>query len=548
MSIHGMTANDTDHPRGLPFFGNQLVLLHQGQTYAGQLGLGTDELPALNNNNFYLSPDPPLWLANNIAPELTAERLVPIPQNCPPSNIWDGKLFRCISEHQARLDDDPALHAGHDPDVQILLGGHYSSRLATADSLTLFLTPPISQWNFKLPEKLAIFWLNYIHLKYRISPSEENFKALPPWFHPRPSQCRVTHPIFIDTLPWPQLREKLTLEHHAYPFNVFTPSFCSCLNVNWPYDPAATYVRQDDDATGAVHLSPAFKMHLHKLENWSLKPAFAESFPELRIGRATARLFAKEGCRRIAIADVQAAALKKTREELEAEHKGVEVIDIPTVQLVNANAVRADVTSESSVTSLIKSTVDRFGRVDYACNVAGILLPGVTTEYSVSQWDKQFSVNTRGMWLCQRAEITQMLKQEPLRASDTTFPARGSIANVASMAGLRVYDNLPAYCASKHAVVGFTKADGLHFARDGIRVNAICPGVIKTPMLGEVPEEDDTNLEEMVREMAMKRQGLPEEIAEALVWITSGRASFVTATTLAPNGGEQALSRPNRSI
>ncbi|KAH0836951.1 hypothetical protein FOPE_04773 [Fonsecaea pedrosoi] len=289
------------------------------------------------------------------------------------------------------------------------------------------------------------------------------------------------------------------------------------------------------------------------------------------IGRATARLFAKEGCRRIAIADVQAAALKKTREELEAEHKGVEVIDIPTGQYLrislrqtisiykkpnrhyesiystlplNANAVRTDVTSESSVTSLIKSTVDRFGRVDYACNVAGILLPGVTTEYSVSQWDKQFSVNTRGMWLCQRAEIMQMLKQEPLRASDTTFPARGSIANVASMAGLRVYDNLPAYCASKHAVIGFTKADGLHFARDGIRVNAICPGVIKTPMLGEVPEEDDTNLDEMVREMAMKRQGLPEEIAEALVWITSGRASFVTATTLAPNGGEQALSRP----
>ena len=195
-------------------------------------------------------------------------------------------------------------------------------------------------------------------------------------------------------------------------------------------------------------------------------------------------------------------------------------------------------TSESSVNSLIESALREFGRIDYACNVAGILMPGPTAEYTLSQWDKQFSVNTRGTWLCQRAEIIQMLKQEPLKASNSAFPARGAIVNVASMAGLRVYDNMPAYCASKHAVLGFTKSDGLMYAKDGIRVNAVCPGVIKTPMLGEVPEEDDTNVEEMVREMAMKRQGSPEEVAECLVWMASGRASFVTATTLCPNGGE----------
>lgn len=186
---------------------------------------------------------------------------------------------------------------------------------------------------------------------------------------------------------------------------------------------------------------------------------------------------------------------------------------------------------------MVQKTVDKFGRVDYACNVAGVLLPGFSTEYTLAQWDKQFSVNTRGMWLCQRAQLRQMVKQEPLKASDSHFEARGSIANVASMAALRVYENLPAYCASKHAVIGFTKADGLGYAKHKIRVNAICPGVIKTPMLGDVPEEDDTNLDEMVREMALKRQGLPEEVAECLVWIVSGRASFVTATTLAPNGG-----------
>lgn len=186
----------------------------------------------------------------------------------------------------------------------------------------------------------------------------------------------------------------------------------------------------------------------------------------------------------------------------------------------------------------MENAVNTFGRIDYACNVAGILIPGFTTEYTVSQWDKQFSINTRGMWLCQRAQIIQMLKQEPLQTSDSRFPARGAIANVASMAGLRVYDNLPAYCASKYAIIGFTKSDGLKYARDGIRVNAICPGVIKTAMLGEVPEGDETNIDEMVSEMALKRRGLPEEVAECLLWIVSGRASFVTATTLAPNGGK----------
>jgi len=186
---------------------------------------------------------------------------------------------------------------------------------------------------------------------------------------------------------------------------------------------------------------------------------------------------------------------------------------------------------------MVDITVEKFGRLDYACNVAGILLPGFTTEYSLSSWDKQFAVNARGMWLCQRAELQQMIKQEPLHASDSHFEARGAIANVASMAGLRVYENLPSYCASKHAVIGFTKADGLAYAKHKIRVNAICPGVIKTPMLGDVPEEDDNDVEEMVRDMALKRQGLPEEVAECLIWIVSGRASFVTATTLAPNGG-----------
>lgn len=205
----------------------------------------------------------------------------------------------------------------------------------------------------------------------------------------------------------------------------------------------------------------------------------------------------------------------------------------------------ADLTSEESVNNLVANAVSHFGRIDYACNIAGILLPGYSIEYSASTFDKQYSVNQRGTWLCQRAELLQMLKQQPLGSCNMSnkyaATSRGAIANVASMAGLRAYDNLPAYCATKAAVIAFTKADGLRHAADGIRVNAICPGVIKTPMLGEVPDDHDTNISEMTKEMAMGRQGLPEEVAEALIWIVSSRASFVTATTLAVNGGEQYL-------
>lgn len=191
---------------------------------------------------------------------------------------------------------------------------------------------------------------------------------------------------------------------------------------------------------------------------------------------------------------------------------------------------------------MIQAAVAQFGRIDYACNIAGILLPGFSIEYAASMFDKQYAVNQRGTWLCQKAEITQMLTQEPLLIPDGnnkySSTSRGAIANVASMAGLRAYDNLPAYCATKSAVIAFTKADGLRHAVDGIRINAVCPGVIKTPMLGEVPEDHDTNITEMTREISMGRQGLPEEVAEALLWMVSPRASFVTATTLAVNGGE----------
>lgn len=256
------------------------------------------------------------------------------------------------------------------------------------------------------------------------------------------------------------------------------------------------------------------------------------------------------------IADRDAGGLEETRKQIRAlaadsQVQALECGKLPIIPLSSIISTACpslqtpvdqrmctDVSSESSVESFFTKAIGTFGRLDYACNVAGILMAGSSPEFSVADFDKQFAVNSRGMWLCQRAEITQMLKQDTITTTDSPFPARGAIANVASMAGLRAYDNLPSYCATKHSILGFTKADALRYAANHIRINAICPGVIATPMLGEIDEEDTTSIADMTKEMAMGRQGQPEEIAEALLWITSGRASFVTSTTLAVNGGK----------
>lgn len=133
---------------------------------------------------------------------------------------------------------------------------------------------------------------------------------------------------------------------------------------------------------------------------------------------------------------------------------------------------------------MFDTIIDRFGRLDYACNVAGLCITGESVSTTTEAWDKLFQTNSRGTWLCQKYEIIQMQKQQPLESPDSRQKARGSIVNVSSMAGCQGQPNLVAYGASKHAVIGFTKADGMRYGRDAIRINAVCPGAIKTPMLG----------------------------------------------------------------
>ncbi|KAH7383413.1 hypothetical protein BKA64DRAFT_735662, partial [Cadophora sp. MPI-SDFR-AT-0126] len=241
------------------------------------------------------------------------------------------------------------------------------------------------------------------------------------------------------------------------------------------------------------------------------------------IGRATAKMFVTETCKRIFIGDVNPAGLEETKKIMKELDSGVDV-----------QSGVIDVALEDSVKKFFENAVKAFGRIDYACNIAGILITGDSPDFSMESFDKQYHVNARGMWLCQRAELTYMLKQDPIKALDSHFEARGAIVNVSSMAGLRGYDSLPSYCASKYAVIGFTKADALKYAANLIRINAVCPGVIKTPMLGdETPEM----VKERTKDMAVARQGLPEEIAEGLLWAVSGRSSLMTATTLVLNGG-----------
>jgi NAD(P)-dependent dehydrogenase (short-subunit alcohol dehydrogenase family) len=137
-----------------------------------------------------------------------------------------------------------------------------------------------------------------------------------------------------------------------------------------------------------------------------------------------------------------------------------------------------------------------------------------------------------------------MAKQEPMKNANDRYAQRGSIVNMSSSAGKRGFELLPSYCATKHAILGFTKSDALRVAADGIRINAVCPGVVKTTLLGDVDEQDQAQMAHLVSEMHMRRLGQPEEVAEAVLFLTSARASFITATVLSVDGGEHTIVCP----
>ena len=230
------------------------------------------------------------------------------------------------------------------------------------------------------------------------------------------------------------------------------------------------------------------------------------------IGRQAALIFAREGARLIA-ADVAPEAGEATVKMI--RDAGGEV-----------RFVHCDISKAAEVEALVNIAVSTYGRLDCAFNNAGILGPITrTAEETEENFDRIIAVDLKGPWLCMKYEILQMLKQ-----------GGGAIVNTASAAGLVGSHGMAAYTAAKHGVVGLTKTAALEYAKANIRINAICPGVIDTPMTQAVIAKHPRMME-VSKALPMGRDGKPEEIAEAAAWLCSDAASFVTGLAMAVDGG-----------
>ena len=237
------------------------------------------------------------------------------------------------------------------------------------------------------------------------------------------------------------------------------------------------------------------------------------------IGRATALAFAREG------AWVAAADLK-----LESAQETARLVEAAGGQAV---AVEVDVTNDDAVAAMVGAAVKAFGGLDCAFNNAGIAPYQVNAsgqkiaDVAPKAWQRLLDVNLTGVWRCLRHEVAQMRTQ-----------GGGAIVNTASVAGLVGLPNSSAYVAGKHGVVGLTRTAAVDHAEDGIRVNAVCPGYIETPMTEDTMRRRGERIMERV---PLARMGKPEEIAEAVVWLCSDRASFVTGAAWTVDGGYTAV-------
>ncbi len=231
------------------------------------------------------------------------------------------------------------------------------------------------------------------------------------------------------------------------------------------------------------------------------------------IGRATALCFAKHGAR-VVVADV--------------DDKGsLETLSMITDTGGQAVFVKTDVTKAADVEGMVNKAVETYGRLDCAYNNAGI--EGATAsivDLDERDWDRVIDVNLKGVWLCLRYQISQMLKQDG-----------GAIVNTASIMGLIGGTNDCGYGASKHGVAGLTKTAAIEYARQGIRVNAVCPGTIDTPMARRIAVDNAEAEKSLIERHPIGRVGQPEEIAETVVWLCSDAASFVTGHMMSVDGG-----------
>ena len=231
------------------------------------------------------------------------------------------------------------------------------------------------------------------------------------------------------------------------------------------------------------------------------------------IGRASALVFAREGAK-VAVADKLVDGGRETVRMVEAAGG-------------TASFIEVDVSDAASVEAMVNATVETYGRIDCAYNNAGIegqVAP--TDSYADDMFDRVIAVNLTGVWLCMKYEIPRLLEH-----------GGGAIVNTASGAGLIGVAGLSAYVASKHGVIGLTKTAALEYAKSGIRVNAVCPGLIQTPMVERLTADQPQLGEALVAMEPVGRTGRPEEIAESVVWLCSDAASFVTGHAMSVDGG-----------
>jgi NAD(P)-dependent dehydrogenase (short-subunit alcohol dehydrogenase family) len=234
------------------------------------------------------------------------------------------------------------------------------------------------------------------------------------------------------------------------------------------------------------------------------------------IGRATAIAFAAEGAE-VVLADIDTVGNEETA-RLVAEHGG------------RVLSVKCDVTSSSDIQSVVEQTVREFGRLDVAFNNAGIEQPPAPlVDISEDEWSRLLDIDLRSAFLCMKYEIPAMLEH-----------GGGSIVNTSSGAGVVGIRGQAAYVAAKHGLIGLTKSAALDYAAQGVRVNAICPGIIETPMMDRFSGGTSEGRARVIGQEPVGRMGRPEEIASAVLWLSSDLGAFATGHAMVIDGGQTA--------
>jgi NAD(P)-dependent dehydrogenase (short-subunit alcohol dehydrogenase family) len=231
------------------------------------------------------------------------------------------------------------------------------------------------------------------------------------------------------------------------------------------------------------------------------------------MGLTTARAFAAAGAA-VVLADANEEAVIRAANELVAA--GQKAISVP-----------CDVTDDAQVADMVERTVAKFGRLDAAFNNAGVQSPAVElADSDREEFDRVTAINLRGVWSCMKYELLQMRKQ-----------GSGAVVNNSSIGGLIGLPGRAMYHAAKHGVIGLTRSAALEYAARGIRINAVCPGTIDTPMVAEMLVKEPAAMELILKEQPIGRLGRPEEIADAVLWLCSPGAGFVIGHALAVDGG-----------